>query len=331
MTHLLSDDSHALVLLCSSLALPPQPALNAPSPLTLSQWNQLSKKIAASPLQRPGALLNQSADALTAMLSLPGDEAERLAGLLGRAGRLALELEGLFSKGMWVMTRMDETYPAHLRSTLKHLAPVLVFGAGSQSLLQRPGLAVVGSRNIDEAGAAFARQVGRRAAEAKMPVVSGGARGTDRLAMEGALDGAGITFGVLADSLERTIRQPDLRQLLLDDRLVLVTPYAPTAGFSVGAAMGRNKIIYGLSKYAVVVSSEVETGGTWAGAVEALKGSWCPVFVRESPQAPEGNRALLKRGALPLTEENLAATDNLPEWLGQQVPGKPIEQDLFSG
>ena len=93
--------------------------------------------------------------------------------------------------------------------------------------------------------------------------------------------------------------------------------------------MGRNKIIYGLAKYGVVVSSEVETGGTWAGAVEALKGSWCPVFVREAPQAPDGNRALLKRGALPLTEETLATAENLPEWLGQQVPAKLREGDLF--
>jgi predicted Rossmann fold nucleotide-binding protein DprA/Smf involved in DNA uptake len=40
------------------------------------------------------------------------------------------------------------------------------------------------------------------------------------------------------------------------DRLVLVTPYRPDHGFSVGAAMGLNKIIYGASDYAVVVSSD---------------------------------------------------------------------------
>jgi hypothetical protein len=64
-------------------------------------------------------------------------------------------------------------------------------------------------------------------------------------------------------------------------RQKLLTPNLPTAGFSVGGAMGRNKIIYGLADFAVVVSSDFQTGGTWAGAVEALKGGWCPVFVRE--------------------------------------------------
>ena len=127
--------------------------------------------------------------------------------------------------------------------------------------------------------------------------MSGGARGTDRLAMGAALDAGGIAFGVLADSLERTVRQPDLRQLLLDGQLVLLTPYAPTAGFSVGAAMGRNKVIYGLADYAVVVSSDHQTGGTWAGAVEALKAGWCPVFARDGAAVPKGNRELLKLGA----------------------------------
>src|SRR5206468_1140399 len=136
-------------------------------------------------------------------------------------------------------------------------------------------------RNIDEAGAAFAREVGRKAAAAKLLVVSGGARGTDRIAMDGALEADGNAVGAMADTLETTARKSDVRELLLDGRLVLLTPYLPAAGFSVGAAMGRNKIIYGLADFAVVVSSDYQTGGTWAGAVEALKAGWCPVFVRE--------------------------------------------------
>jgi predicted Rossmann fold nucleotide-binding protein DprA/Smf involved in DNA uptake len=35
--------------------------------------------------------------------------------------------------------------------------------------------------------------------------------------------------------------------------------------------MGRNKLIYGLADFGVVVSSDYKTGGTWSGAVEALK------------------------------------------------------------
>jgi predicted Rossmann fold nucleotide-binding protein DprA/Smf involved in DNA uptake len=262
-------------------------------------------------------------------LALPTDEAERVCRLLARSGRLALELEALFARGMWAVTRVDEPYPKRLLETMKHQAPTVLFGAGDLPLLSRGGVAVIGSRNIDEAGAAFAREVGRRAAAARLPVVSGGARGTDSLAMEGALAAGGAALGVLADSLERTVRQPDLRQLLLDGQLVLLTPYAPSAGFSVGAAMGRNKFIYGLADYAVVVSSDYQSGGTWAGATEALKAGWCPVFAREGPDVPKGNQELLKKGAAPFPEAELEQIEDLPAWLRAHAKPGASQRDLF--
>jgi predicted Rossmann fold nucleotide-binding protein DprA/Smf involved in DNA uptake len=257
------------------------------------------------------------------------DEAERIARLLDRSGRLALELENIFSRGMWAVTRADELYPPRLRDSLKHQAPTVLFGAGEIQLLRRPGVAVVGSRNIDEAGAAFAREVGRKIAAARSSLVSGGARGTDRIAMDGAMEADGVAAGALADSLETTVRKPDVRELLLDGRLVLVTSYAPTAGFSVGAAMGRNKIIYGLAEFGVVVSSDYQTGGTWAGAVEALKAGWCPVFVREGADVPKGNRELVRLGAVAFPEGELEKMENLTEWFGQHAELKSAQPDLF--
>src|SRR5262249_43469443 len=159
------------------------------------------------------------------------------------------------------------------------------------------------------------RATGRKAVQSKLAVVSGGARGSDRLAMEGALEAGGVALGALADSLEATIRKADVRDFIQDGRLVMVTMYAPNAGFSVGAAMGRNKVIYGLSDFAVIVSSDLQTGGTWAGATEALKAGWCPVFVRDGANLPKGNAALIKLGAVPLPEAEFANILNLATWL----------------
>jgi predicted Rossmann fold nucleotide-binding protein DprA/Smf involved in DNA uptake len=325
----LNDDGLVMLALCSAFALPAGSRAGEPAPFTLSEWNKLARQIQDSPLKQPAALPGRTADELAKALVLPPEDAERLARLLDRSGRLALELEGLSSRGMWAITRIVESYPKKLRDTLKHQAPTVLFGAGDVQLLSRGGVAVIGSRNIDEVGTAFAQEVGRKAAGARLPVVSGGARGTDRLAMGAALEAGGIAFGVLADSLERTVRQPDLRQLLLDGQLVLLTPYAPTAGFSVGAAMGRNKVIYGLADFAVVVSSDYQTGGTWAGAAEALKAGWCPVFARDGANVPKGNRELLKLGAAPLAEGELHTADNLADWLRDHARTKPVERDLF--
>ena len=325
----LSDDGQAMVALCSALALRDGAADESPAPFKLSEWNELARQIEASALKRPAELQGQTASEIAKALGIAPDEAERIVRLLDRSGRLALELENLFSRGIWSVTRMDEEYPAKLRDTLKHQAPTVLFGAGEIGLLRRAGVAVVGSRNIDEAGAAFAREVGRKAAAAGLPVVSGGARGTDRIAMDGALEAEGKAIGVLADSIEATVRKSDVREFLLDGRLALLTPYAPSAGFSVGAAMGRNKVIYGLAEFAVVVSSDYQSGGTWAGAVEALKAGWCPVFVREGADVPKGNRELLKLGAVALPESELEEIDNLADWMRPHAKSRSAEPDLF--
>jgi predicted Rossmann fold nucleotide-binding protein DprA/Smf involved in DNA uptake len=324
-----SDDAQAMLLLCSSLALPPAAREMDLAPLKLGEWNELERKLRASPLKTPGALLGLGAEDLARALTLPSSEAEQLTRLLGFVGELSRELEKLRELGLWAVTRGGDSYPAHLRDTLKDKAPAVLFGAGKLDLLRTPGVAVVGSRTIDEVGAAFAREAGAKIVAAKLPVVSGGARGTDRLAMQAALEAGGLAFGALADSLVRTARQPDVREFIEDGRLVLLTPYAPDAGFSVGAAMGRNKLIYGLAEFAVVVSSDHQTGGTWAGAVEALKGEWCPVLARDGDNVPRGNKELLKLGATALTAGQLAEVPNLAEWVQRNTTAKAPEPELF--
>lgn len=87
---------------------------------------------------------------------------------------------------------------------------------------------------------------------------------------------------------------------MLEGRLVLISPYDPAAGFNVGHAMQRNKVIYALADAALVVTSDFEKGGTWAGAIEQLdRLRLVPVFVRNGPNAGRGNAALLQRGGRP--------------------------------
>ncbi len=63
------------------------------------------------------------------------------------------------------------------KEMLKHLkdkAPPLLFCVGNPALLNGGGIAVVGSRNVDNAGEMFTRQVARQCVMDGMPVVSGG-------------------------------------------------------------------------------------------------------------------------------------------------------------
>lgn len=312
----LTADSQAILLLCSRLGLSSDSGLK---PLTLREWNTLARKLLASDLGTPGKMLGLSAEELATALDVPGPEARRLAQLLGRGGGLAIELERLESIGIRVLTRADAHYPRRLKQRLKHSAPAILFGAGEQALLGQPGMAVVGSRNVDDRGKACADFIGNACGREGLVLYSGGARGVDSIATEAALEARGTAVGVLAHSLEKAIRVPDARSRLMSGDLALVTPYSPGAGFSVGAAMGRNKLVYALADYALVIASDAGKGGTWAGATEALKAKWVPVFVLDGTDVPEGNRQLMNKGALPFPDSLLTNTLALREWLGSQT------------
>jgi len=133
--------------------------------------------------------------------------------------------------------------------------------------------------------------------------------------MGGALDAGGRVVGVLADSLARSALAVDSRQALRDGRLVLVSAADPNARFTVGRAMDRNKYLYGLGDWAVVVNATEGKGGTWAGAVENLKRGWVPVFVRAGETAGSGNRALLEKGAKLVSADRASSAEDLRSWI----------------
>lgn len=198
------------------------------------------------------------------------------------------------------MSRADATYPRRLKTRLNGAAPPVLYGCGEKALLEQGGLAVVGSRDVDADLIAYSEKVGQLASQAKTAVVSGGARGVDQAAMQGALQSQGKAVGMLADSLEQAALHRAHRDALLEKRLTLVSPYDPSAGFNVGHAMQRNKLIYALADVALVVSSDVNKGGTWTGAMEQLeKLRFVRVYVRSTGTLGQGIAALQKHGAAP--------------------------------
>jgi DNA processing protein len=321
----LAPDSLALLLLCSQLGLDD----DSVKPLTLREWNPLVRRMQAANL-RPADLLELGPVAVQTRLILSTDEADRIPALLARTGNLLRAVDHFAALGIFPLTRADADYPERYRTRLKDSTPAVLFYAGEKALLGQPGIAVVGSRHLDEAGQECARFVGNACGMSGLVLYSGGAKGVDTLSMNSALEARGTAVGVLADSLERAVRGQ--KEALRRGDLCLVTPYSPNAGFSVGAAMGRNRLIYCLADYAIVVASDAETGGTWAGATETLKNGWVPVFVLEHDKMPEGNKLLLQKGALPFPHPFKEPPVNLPDWLKEKassLPVRPKQPGLF--
>jgi len=258
-------------------------------------------------------------------------DSERLKSLLARGFLLSQAIERWRTRAIWVVSRADAEYPRRLKPRLKDDAPPVLYGCGDASILDAGGLAVVGSRHVDDALVEYTEGIGRLTAKARRTLVSGGARGIDQAAMRGALEAGGKVAGVLADSLERAAQNREHRNLLMDGQLVLISPYDPSAGFNVGNAMQRNKLIYALADAALVVSSDYEKGGTWAGAVEQLeKLRLVPVYVRSNGETGKGLDALRRKGALPWP--NPGTAESLAEALAVEASPKkdaPAQHELY--
>ena len=322
-----NDDSLATTLLVSRLCA------EGVQPLWPSEFWRLLDHIGASGRQQadPGRLLRQSANQLVRDQGLPHDLGERIAELMDRATAVVFELDRLGQSGIRTVTAFDEHYPKLWLDRLGAKAPPLVHAAGALELLHAPGLGVVGSRDVSQEGGEVARQVARLAARWGLTLVSGGARGVDQLAMDAAFEAGGAVGGILAESLSRKLKRPEVRRAMYDGGTVMCTPCSPDAPFSAGNAMGRNKLIYAQAALTVVVASDDGTGGTWSGATEALKHGYGPVAVWRGDGEGPGNEPLQQRGALPVYR--LEDTESLLE-SAQDPPGASSggaeQQSLFA-
>jgi predicted Rossmann fold nucleotide-binding protein DprA/Smf involved in DNA uptake len=291
MNDFLTEDTKAIILLCGVFGKD-----RSEKPLSMAEYSSLVRWLIGVKM-RPGDLL-QKENVIEASLG-SGIERQRLESLLSRGVQLGFAVEEWQRNGIWILSRSDSEYPARYKKHLVDKAPPLLYGVGNRSLLAGGGLAIIGSRNVDKAGEDFTRHTAELCAFNGMPVISGGARGVDQFAMTAALEAGGVTIGLLVENLLKKSVERSARHAIADGRLLLLSPYHPNARFTVGTAMSRNKLIYAMADYGLVVSAEHKKGGTWAGAEEELKrDKSLPVFVRVGNNTPLGNKKLLDLGAI---------------------------------
>ncbi|MBD2139795.1 DNA-protecting protein DprA [Anabaena sp. FACHB-1237] len=312
--HILQPDTQAILLLCASFG---QNRQTEPLPLTLSEYNLLTEWLRENQM-RPADLLQKTAREKIQKTTINKLNLDRLIALLERGLMLSLAVEKWTSHGLWILGRGDSKYPKRLKQILKHSSPAIIYGVGNVELLSLGGLAIVGSRDVDEEMIQYTQRVAKTCSQQNIQVISGGARGIDQESMLGILNNGGTSVGVLADSLTKAAVNSKYRSAIREGRLALISSYDPDAGFNTGNAMGRNKYIYSLADYALVVKSDLEKGGTWNGAVEALsKIKEIPVFVNMISPIAEGNQELYNRGAKPFPSE--FENTNLREVLIKEV------------
>lgn len=226
--------------------------------------------------------------------------AGRILRLLGQEEQLHWYLRR--GKDCVPITRVSDGYPLLLRKKLGAEAPGCLWAKGDIALLERPAVALVGSRALQPENAAFARKVGQEAAKQGYVLVSGNAVGADRTAQDACLEAGGSVISVVADRLDEKKAQPNVLYISEDGY---------DQSFSAQRAISRNRVIHCLAQRIFVAQCALGKGGTWDGTVKNLRNNWSPVFCyRDGSAAME---ELLQMGAVAVDCDEL-------EMFGQLQP-----------
>lgn len=273
---------HSMLLLCCPLGDPDA------HPLTPAQFRDLGQRVRS--LGHPGdALQALTAGDLRAM-GCPEDQTERILRLLNRETRLRRYLCSAEAQGIAALTRISPRYPAALAAKLRFDAPRTLFCRGDVSLLDRPSVALVGSRQLRPENEAFARRVGILAAEEGLTLVTGGAIGADQTALEACLAAGGTAVVYTADCLTR---------YLPSNLCLYVSADGYDLPFSVARALTRNSFIHAHAPKTLAAQCTLGSGGTWQGCLHNLRRQWSELYVFDD--GSDGSAALLARGAAPVT------------------------------
>ena len=269
------------LLLCADLG-------DGRKPMTLPQIRVLRARMQAEPPPADPARPVNAGD--LRRLGYDWQTADRIARLLDREGELDAYLSLGAQAGACPLTRISPAYPARLEGRLGSEAPAVLFYKGDLSCLEGPAAAVVGSRDLTAAGAAFARQAGELIARSGWTLISGNARGADQSAQAACLAAGGRVACFVPG---------DLGPMPLQKNVCWISEQGWHLPFAPYRALRRNLFIHAMGELTVAAQTGT-AGGTWSGCMENLRRSLSPLYVHRDGSA--GAEDLIARGAAPVEE-----------------------------
>ena len=260
-------------------------------PLTIAQFRNLAKRVVEAEWKTAVRELDVSD---LEKLGYDSVMSQRIYGLLSGANSLREYLRRAEACDCFPVTRLNPCYPLSVRKRLGLDSPGVLWAKGDVTLLNRPAVSVIGSRELLVENQKFAEEAGRRIALQGYVLVSGNARGADQVAQDAALEAGGQVISVVADSLQKKSLRENLLYLSLDEF---------DASFSAQRALRRNHVIHTMSCLTIAAQCSLQEGGTWDGILTNLKSGWSPVclFDDNSKAATE----LQNRGVCLITGEDM--------------------------
>ncbi|MGL5677273.1 MAG: DNA-processing protein DprA [Cellulosilyticaceae bacterium] len=167
-------------------------------------------------------------------------------------------MEKCEKEGIQLITWEESEYPIRLKEINDY--PAVLFLKGEAEVLQRPMVAVVGSRKCSEYGYEVAKKIGEELAAYGIGVISGMATGIDEAAHQGAVR-AGKTIAVLGTGVDvcYPARNRRLYETIQQKGCVLSEFMPGDQGLPYHFPL-RNRIISGMSLGTVVVEAKEKSG-----------------------------------------------------------------------
>lgn len=244
----------------------------------------------------PQAILDASPSTLERVHGIGPDVARSIASWRSTVD-IDAEWRRIEAHGCDVLTQEDAGYPDHLREIYD--PPIALYVRGSLEPRDRNAIAVVGSRQTTPYGGEVARRLGYQLAYTGVTVVSGGARGIDTAAHQGALAAGGRTVAVLGTGID-IVFPPE--NAALYDRIAasgaVLTQFpfgrpADKQSFPI-----RNRIVAGMTLGTIVVEANLSSGAmiTAQFAIDAGRQVFAVPGRIDSPRS-KGCHDLIKKGA----------------------------------
>lgn len=210
---------------------------------------------------------------------------------------LAGEMKRLADFGCRVVIQSDEEYPASLREIYD--PPLVLYVKGSLSPKDKNAIALVGSRQTTHYGIETARKLAYQLAYVGVTVVSGGARGIDTAAHQGALAAKGRTVCVLGTGIN-IVFPPENKELFerIAENGAVVSQFPFNRNGDKQSFAIRNRIVAGMTLGTVVVEADLNSGAliTSNFAIEYGRQVFAVPGRIDSPRS-KGCHDLIKKGA----------------------------------
>lgn len=240
--------------------------------------------------------------------------------------------EKLADQGVEIIHVMEKfAYPRVLKENLQKEAPVIIYLKGNADLLNMNSIAIVGSRNCSDKALEFTDMIAKQAVTKQSVIVSGFAKGVDKQALDSALKYKGKSIIVLPQGIDTFNNKSYYAAVVKGDVLIMST-YHPKAPWSVGLAMDRNKIIYGMAME-IYAAESGSSGGTWTGVLNGIKRGR-KVYVRKAgTEENNANNLLISKGAIPMDDRgNMIKTEIIVESIAKEnkEPGYKLQDKIIS-